>query len=87
MYMYVWDFQMLIGVATWMTRNQLLDTYMHFKLVEQQKYSTNEMQGISLTHLSLVTNAFIADNQRVYHWRKTCLVMEKYTFSDVYECV
>ena len=30
-------------------------------------YSTDQMQGISLMHLSLVTNAFIADNERIYH--------------------
>ena len=45
------------------------------------------MQGISLIHLSLVTNAFIADNERVYRWKETSLVIEKYTISDVYERV
>ena len=45
------------------------------------------MQGISLTHLSLATNAFIAVNERVYRWRQMRLVIEKYTFSDVYERV
>ena len=30
------------------------------------KYSTDQMQGISLMHLSLATNAFIADNKRIY---------------------
>ena len=50
-------------------------------------YSTNQMQGISLTCLSLAMNAFIADNERVYRWRQTYLGIEKYTFSDVYERV
>ena len=48
-------------------------------------YSTDQMQGISLTHLSLATNVFIAANERVYCWSQTRLVIEKYTFSDVYE--
>ena len=43
------------------------------------------MQGISLMRLSLATNVFIADNERIYRWRETCLVIEKYTISDVYE--
>ena len=50
-------------------------------------YSTNQMQGISLMRLSLATNAFIADNERVYRWRETRLVIEKYTISDVYKRV
>ena len=45
------------------------------------------MQGISLMHLSLVTNAFNADNERVYCWRETRLVTEKYIISDVYELI
>ena len=45
------------------------------------------MQGISLMCLSLVTNAFIADNERIYRWREMHLVIEKYTISDVYERV
>ena len=48
---------------------------------------TNQMQGISLTHSSLATNAFIADNECVDRWRQTRLVIEKYTISDVYERV
>ena len=43
------------------------------------------MQGISLMRLLLAMNAFIADNEHVYCWRETCLVIEKYTVSDVYE--
>ena len=45
------------------------------------------MQGISLMRLSLATNAFIADNERVYRWRETRLVIGKYTISDVYKRV
>ena len=47
------------------------------------------MQGIhvSLMHLSLAMNAFIAENKCVYRWRETHLVIEKYTISDVYEHV
>ena len=43
------------------------------------------MQGISLMRLSLATNAFIADNECIYRWRETHLVIEKYAISDVYE--
>ena len=43
------------------------------------------MQGTSLMHLLLVTNVFIADNERIYRWRETHLVIEKYTISDVYK--
>ena len=50
-------------------------------------YSTDQMQGISLMCLSLATNAFIADNECVYRWREMCLVIKKYTISDVYELV
>ena len=35
-------------------------------LVRLGWYSTNQMQGTSLIRLSLATNAFIADNERVY---------------------
>ena len=45
------------------------------------------MQGISLMRLSLTTNAFIADNERIYRYRETSLVIEKYIISDVYEHV
>ena len=55
--------------------------------IDLSSYSTNQMQGISLMRLSLATNAFIADNERVYRWRETRLVIEKYTISDVYERV
>ena len=50
-------------------------------------YSTGQMQGISLMRLLLATNAFITDNERIYFWRQTRLVIEKYTFSYVYEQV
>ena len=49
------------------------------------------MQGIhvhvSLMRLSLAMNAFIAENECVYRWSETHLVIEKYTVSDVYERV
>ena len=47
------------------------------------------MQGIhvSLMRLSLAMNAFIAENECVYCWRETHLVIEKYTISDVYKRV
>ena len=50
-------------------------------------YSTDQMQGISVMHLSLATNAFLADNERINRWRETRLVMEKYAISDVYKRV
>ena len=50
----------------------------------RRTYSTDQIQGISLTRLSPAMNAFIADNECVYRWRLTHLVIEKYTFSDVY---
>ena len=50
-------------------------------------YSTDQMQGISLMRLSLATNAFVADNERVYCWREMRLVIEKYTISEIYERV
>ena len=50
-------------------------------------YGTDQMQGISLMRSLLVMNAFIASNERIYRWRETHLVIEKNTFSDVYERV
>ena len=35
-------------------------------LVIASKYSTDEMQGIRWTRLSLATNAFIASDERIY---------------------
>ena len=52
-----------------------------------QSYSTDQMKGKSLTHLSLATNAFIANDIHVYCWSQTHLVMEKNTYSAVYERV
>ena len=49
-------------------------------------YSTDQMQGISLVRLPLATKAFIADNEHIYRWKETCLVIEKYTISDACEC-
>ena len=33
---------------------------------KQGEYSTNQVQGINLTHLSVATNAFNANGERVY---------------------
>ena len=53
-----------------------LDTLNHIAI-----YSTDQMQGISLMHLLLAMNVFIADNERVYRWREARLVIEKYTIT------
>ena len=52
-------------------------------------YSTDQMQDIhvSLTCLLLATNAFNANDKCFYRRRQIRLVIEKYTFSDVYERV
>ena len=47
-------------------------------------YNTDQMQGLNL---SLATNTFNANDERVYRWRQTRLVMGKNTFSDLYERV